>query len=132
VRGEAPAAERPRTARSGTKRPRAVGATSAAADDTHAAPRTTRARRTSAAEASTLDPSGAALADALRAWRLAEAKKKRTPAFRVLTDQTLLGIAAESPRSTDALLAVRGFGPKLADKYAAAILAVVRRVSSEP
>jgi hypothetical protein len=44
----------------------------------------------------------------------------------------LLGIAEQRPRSADALLAVRGFGPKLAHKYAAAILAVVRRASSEP
>jgi DNA topoisomerase-3 len=117
----------PRAAKTArTPRPRAATAERATARSTERS--STRARARSA-EPAPLDPRTAALADALRAWRLAEAKKRRAPAFRVLTDKTLLGIAAERPRSADALRAIPGFGPKLAATYTTAILSLVERAT---
>ncbi len=58
----------------------------------------------------------------LRAWRLAEAKKKGVPAFRVLTDRVLYAICEERPTTEDALQMVPGMGPKLVQAYGEAIL----------
>ncbi|HMJ15988.1 MAG TPA: DNA topoisomerase 3 [Polyangiaceae bacterium] len=66
----------------------------------------------------------AALVATLRAWRLVEAKKKRVPAFRVLTNRTLIAIADARPGSASALRAVTGVGPKLLKKYAAELVAL--------
>jgi DNA topoisomerase-3 len=70
------------------------------------------------------------LFDALRAWRLAEAKKFGIPAFRVINDRTLLGVAAEAPRDETALLRVAGVGPGVARRYGAALLGIVARYAS--
>ncbi len=72
-----------------------------------------------------------AVVDALRSWRLREAKRRKTPAFRVLTDQTLINLASQRPRSADELLQVRGMGPKLAEKYGPALLALLSRASTQ-
>ncbi len=68
----------------------------------------------------------AALVEALKTWRLAEAKKRNTPAFRVLTNRTLGGIAGAQPTCDGELLGVPGFGPGLLKKYGKAILTVVK------
>ena len=62
----------------------------------------------------------------LKAWRLAEAKRKRIPAFRILTDKTLYGLAAARPRDEEGLLEVAGIGPKLAEKYGSVLLGLLR------
>ncbi|WP_239014903.1 DNA topoisomerase 3 [Archangium violaceum] len=69
------------------------------------------------------------LAEALRAWRLAEARRRRVPAFRILTDRVLGAIATSRPRDGAALQRIHGVGPKLAERYGEAILALVGRVS---
>ncbi|HYO51626.1 HRDC domain-containing protein, partial [Archangium sp.] len=70
------------------------------------------------------------LVEALRAWRLAEARRRRVPAFRILTDRVLGAIATARPRDGAALQRIHGVGPKLAERYGEAILALVGRVSS--
>jgi DNA topoisomerase-3 len=65
------------------------------------------------------------LEQALRAWRMAEAKKRRVPAFRILTNRALQEIAAARPRSADELIGVAGVGPSAVEKYGRAILAIV-------
>jgi DNA topoisomerase-3 len=67
------------------------------------------------------------LEGALRAWRTQEAKKRRVPAFRILTDRTLLGIASMCPATLDQLLGVAGMGPALLKKYGAILLSIVAR-----
>jgi DNA topoisomerase-3 len=67
------------------------------------------------------------LFEALRAWRLTEAKRAGVPAFRIVYDRTLLGVAAEAPVDEGALLRVAGIGPGLARKYGAALLRIVAR-----
>ena len=66
------------------------------------------------------------LVRALKAWRLTKAKQRRIPAFRILTDRTLLEVAISAPRDGEALLAVKGMGPRLVGKYGREILALVR------
>jgi len=84
------------------------------------APRATSARD---ARDPTID---AALLGALQRWRNAEAKRRRIPAFRVMTNAALQGIALARPRDERELLDVKGIGPALAAKYGAALLELVR------
>ena len=63
---------------------------------------------------------------ALRTWRTAEATKKRVPAFRIMSDKVVLGIASSRPENETALLAVYGVGPSLVTKHGAKILEIVR------
>lgn len=67
----------------------------------------------------------AELVAALKAWRLAEARAKRVPAFRILSDRVLFAIAAARPQAEDDLLAVHGIGPKMAEKYGPEIFKIV-------
>jgi DNA topoisomerase-3 len=73
--------------------------------------------------------SGSPAEAALRAWRGLEAKKRRVPAFRILTDRTLVGIARAQPSDEDELLAVSGIGPALLKKYGRALLAILAKGS---
>ncbi|HXZ84824.1 MAG TPA: ATP-dependent DNA helicase RecQ [Myxococcota bacterium] len=75
--------------------------------------------------------SGALLA-ALQRWRNAEARKRRIPAFRVLTNAALAGIAASRPGDERELLAVKGIGPALAAKFGAALLELVASLRGRP
>jgi DNA topoisomerase-3 len=74
----------------------------------------------------------AALVATLRAWRLQEAKKKRVPAFRVLTNRALVAIAEARPENASALRAVQGVGPKLLQSYAAQLLGLCTGPSNKP
>jgi DNA topoisomerase-3 len=65
--------------------------------------------------------------EALKAWRLAEAKRRRVPAFRILTDRVLGAIAALRPSDNDALMEIQGVGPKLVERYGTQLLALVGR-----
>ncbi len=67
------------------------------------------------------------LAEALRAWRLAEARKLGVPAFRIMTDRALEAIVEELPASTAELLAIPGIGLKTVEKYGARIFALVAK-----
>jgi superfamily II DNA helicase RecQ len=53
---------------------------------------------------------------ALRAWRLSEAKHRKIPAFRVFGDRALRGIAATCPQNDAELLAVPGIGMSIVQK----------------
>jgi DNA topoisomerase-3 len=76
------------------------------------------------ARAKTADP-GSPLVQSLRAWRLSEAKRKRVPAFRILTDRVLFAIAERKPRSAEELMAVDGVGEKLVKNYGRVLLSLV-------
>lgn len=66
-----------------------------------------------------------ALEQALRAWRLAEAKKLAVPAFAIFSDKTLRAIAAHRPTTGEELLGISGMGLSKVDKYGAAIYRLV-------
>jgi DNA topoisomerase III len=89
-----------------------------------------RASRTPAVALPSSGPS-AALVAILRNWRLLESKKKRVPAFRVLTNRALVAIADARPGSAPALKAVKGVGPKLLKKYGAQLVALCARESAK-
>ncbi|HEX3129534.1 MAG TPA: DNA topoisomerase 3 [Thermoanaerobaculia bacterium] len=65
------------------------------------------------------------LVEALKAWRRAEAQRRRVPAFRILTDRTLTELAVARPSDEVELLAVRGIGPALVGKYGKEILGIL-------
>jgi superfamily II DNA helicase RecQ len=75
-----------------------------------------------AAPSSDADP---AIVDALRAWRLDEARRRGIAPFIILHDRTLQEIASARPQTTDALLDVAGIGPAKAAEYGDAIVSVV-------
>ncbi|OGR03148.1 MAG: hypothetical protein A2284_00125 [Deltaproteobacteria bacterium RIFOXYA12_FULL_61_11] len=60
----------------------------------------------------------------LKAWRLQEAKRRRVPAFRILTDKALTALATDRPKSLTELLEIPGIGPKIAKTYGAKLLAL--------
>ena len=62
----------------------------------------------------------------LKAWRLQEARRRRIPAFRILTDRTLAALAAARPSTERELLAIHGIGPKLAETYGDELMALCR------
>jgi DNA topoisomerase-3 len=67
------------------------------------------------------------LEEALRVWRLGEAKRRRVPAFRILTDTTLRAIAEARPESAGELLAIPGIGIHTVERYGARIYEMVSR-----
>jgi DNA topoisomerase-3 len=72
------------------------------------------------------DPGGtdapAELVARLRAWRLAEARRRGVPAFRIFPDRTLFALAEARPANEDTLMAVTGVGPRLVRLYGPALL----------
>jgi len=68
------------------------------------------------------------LEEALRVWRLAEAKKRGVPAFRIFSDKALRAIAETRPESTADLLAIPGLGLKAVESYARQIYRILDQV----
>ena len=62
---------------------------------------------------------------ALRAWRVGQAKRQGVPAFRIISDRVLLGIAQNQPRSAAELLAIPGIGIASVQKYGAQIYKIL-------
>ncbi len=72
-------------------------------------------------------PPNAAVEKALRDWRLAEAKRRGVPAFRILSDKSLQAIAADKPATTRELLEIPGVGARVAEQYGAQIFRILER-----
>ncbi|MEE8523994.1 MAG: RecQ family ATP-dependent DNA helicase, partial [Thermoanaerobaculia bacterium] len=109
---------------------RKKAATKRTAKRTAAAKATTRrsAKRSAASSAAAGAPSPVGqdrLFEALKAWRLGEARRRRIPAFRIMPNRTLQAIAEALPRDEEELLAVHGMGPTLVNKYGGKLLAIV-------
>jgi DNA topoisomerase III len=68
----------------------------------------------------------AELLQRLREWRLVEAHRRSVPAFHIFGDRVLTAIAAARPSTTDDLLAIRGVGPKLTERYGADLIKLLR------
>jgi len=68
-----------------------------------------------------------AVEEALRAWRLAEARRLGVPAFRIFTDRALSGLASLRPSTTSEMLAVPGIGLRIAEKYGHEIRRILHR-----
>ncbi|MHA7209447.1 ATP-dependent DNA helicase UvrD2 [Arthrobacter sp. MDT1-65] len=63
--------------------------------------------------------------DALRAWRLAEARDKDVPAFVVFTDATLVAIAEARPETLEELGGLAGVGSAKLERYGDAVLGIL-------
>jgi len=75
-------------------------------------------------EAASLDAGARTLFDALKAWRLEQAKVQGVPAYVILHDRTLAAIAQARPASLPELARIGGFGAAKLDRYGAAIVAL--------
>ncbi|MGV3759393.1 MAG: HRDC domain-containing protein, partial [Actinomycetota bacterium] len=73
-------------------------------------------------------PQAEAASSALRAWRLERAKADGVPAFVVLSDKHLDGIAERMPATLEALRACPGIGPAKLDSYGDEILEVLATI----
>jgi DNA topoisomerase-3 len=71
--------------------------------------------------------SNAGVEKALRDWRLAEAKRRAVPAFRILSDKSVQAIAAAKPATMRELLEIPGIGARLAEQYGAQIFRILER-----
>ena len=78
--------------------------------------------------------SAAGVGDALRTWRIAQARRRGVPPYVILHDRTLDAIASSLPDSRDALRDLPGIGPAKLERYGAAILELVAsvRARTEP
>ena len=61
----------------------------------------------------------------LREWRKAEAAKTGKPSFLIFSDNTLHSLVAALPKTMTSLLGVSGIGAEKADRYGAAIIALM-------
>ncbi|MCC8942455.1 HRDC domain-containing protein, partial [Bradyrhizobium sp. Arg68] len=68
-----------------------------------------------------------ALHAALRAWRSDIARQRGVPAYVVLHDSTIDGIAAVRPASLNELRNIAGIGDKKLEHYGDELIALVRR-----
>ncbi len=75
-------------------------------------------------------PGGAAgdVFDALRAWRLAEAKAQSVPPYVIFHDSVLRDIAALRPTRLEELAAIKGVGASKLARYGAQVLETLRAV----
>jgi superfamily II DNA helicase RecQ len=86
-------------------------------------PKVAKARKTAAASnESEID---ARIEQALRAWRLSEAKRRKIPAFRIFSDKTLRAITQICPTTDTELLTVPGVGMGIVQKYGSQIYRLV-------
>lgn len=86
------------------------------------APPRRRSARTAVPMTGDHDP---ALFESLREWRTRVATELDRPAYTVLVDATLAGIAEVKPRSVGELARIRGIGPAKISTYGEALLAIV-------
>ena len=90
-----------------------------------AAPRKSRKKAKKTAHAADESEIDARLEQALRAWRLSEARRRKIPAFRIFGDKALRTIAQICPTTDAELLSVPGIGMGIVQKYGAQIYSLV-------
>jgi superfamily II DNA helicase RecQ len=66
------------------------------------------------------------LEEALRSWRLAEARRRGIPAFRVFTDRALRAMVDRRPATAEQLLAIPGIGMAAVKQYGPHIFRILR------
>ncbi|WP_084112829.1 DNA helicase RecQ [Belnapia moabensis] len=71
---------------------------------------------------------GDALFDALRAWRKREASEQGVPAYVIFQNDTLAAIAERRPQDAEELAMIPGVGRSKLERYADAVLRVVRDI----
>jgi len=93
------------------------------------APRDRAGRRKTAAKsaAAALDMAAQSLWEALRAWRLDEARRQELPPYVIFHDATLIEVARRRPASLEMLADIPGIGRSKLERYGAALLAVIAK-----
>jgi ATP-dependent DNA helicase RecQ len=86
---------------------------------------TSRPARKAGTSAAELDPAARSLWEALRAWRLEEARRQELPPYVIFHDSTLAEVARRRPGSLAALAEIPGVGRSKLERYGAAVIAVV-------
>lgn len=71
------------------------------------------------------------LFDALRAWRTAQAQEQEVPAYVVMHQRTLIGIANAQPATPQDLKRIKGIGKATIEKYGDDILRIVAEKKEE-
>ena len=66
--------------------------------------------------------------EALRRWRLEQAREQGVPPYVVFHDRTLIEIANQAPASSDALAMVVGVGQAKLERYGEAVIETLRRM----
>jgi ATP-dependent DNA helicase RecQ len=91
----------------------------------------TKSRRGELAPASSSQSTAGhpALQAALRAWRTEIARRRGVPAYVVLHDSTIDGIAAVRPTTLDKLRGIAGIGDKKLEHYGAELIALVKQTT---
>lgn len=82
-------------------------------------------RPSPAGTAAKITEGDATLLNRLRRWRSEKAQAQGIPAYMILHDQTLVGIAGARPDSLPALLSIAGIGTVRAQRYGEELLAIV-------
>ena len=72
-----------------------------------------------------LDPAAKAIWEALRAWRLAEARLQELPPYVIFHDSTLSEVARRRPLSLAALAQIPGIGRSKLERYGSAVIEIV-------
>ncbi len=73
-----------------------------------------------------LDGSAESRFQALRAWRLKEARAQAVPPYVIFGDSTLRDIAADQPDTLTTLAEIKGVGASKLDRYGQAVLETLR------
>ena len=76
-----------------------------------------------------LDAAGRALFEALRAFRLAEARRQQVPPYVIASDRSLRDVALLRPDSPATLELAHGIGPAKVQRYGDQILAIVKQTA---
>lgn len=84
-----------------------------------------RTRASKGAAAAALDMAAQRLWEALRAWRLDEARRQELPPYVIFHDATLIEVARRRPASLDMLAGIPGIGRSKLERYGTALLAVI-------
>jgi ATP-dependent DNA helicase RecQ len=63
--------------------------------------------------------------DALRAWRLGEARRQELPPYVIFHDSTLIEVARRRPVSLPALARIPGIGRSKLERYGSAVIEIV-------
>ncbi|GAD09397.1 superfamily ii DNA helicase [Gluconobacter frateurii NBRC 103465] len=69
--------------------------------------------------------------DALRQWRLSEAREQEIPPYVIFHDSVLRDIAREHPVSHQELASIKGVGTSKLDRYGESVLAVIKEISAK-
>ncbi len=88
-----------------------------------------KADRKSAVE---LEPAAQAIWEALRAWRLEEARRQELPPYVIFHDATLIEVAHRRPISLTSLAAIPGIGAGKIERYGGAIIEIVSQKNVKP